>query len=149
MLHSILSKLPKPLNLDSLITHAANLHKKHPPARLSGWTWFHISSNSVLKTTRELEPLARQTLQDGEAYFERQAAETRAHDARQKTLARARVLGGRYKRPALITSTTILTALVAIYLRRNGASTEWLVPLLQPILALRTNVAGLIRCLHS
>lgn len=118
MLHSILSKLPKPLDLDALISRSASLHASHPPNRLPGLTWFRISSNSVLKTTRDLPALAAQSLSDGEVFFARHAGDIRRDEHRQKMLERARVLALRYRRPAFAAGTAFLAALLALYLRR-------------------------------
>jgi len=121
MLHCILSKLPKPLDLDSLISRSAALHAAHPPNKLSSYPWWYgISPNSVLKTTRDPHALAQQTLQDGEVYFQRHAAEIATQEARQKQLERARVLAKRYRRPAMVAGTAVLAALLAFYLRKAG-----------------------------
>lgn len=122
MLHSILSKLPKPLDLDALIASTAALHKAHPPNRLGGLAWYHISNNSVLKTTHDTEALAKQTLQDGEAFFEGHAADIKRQEVREKQLERARVLARKYRRPALATGTAVFAALIALYLRRSGGA---------------------------
>jgi hypothetical protein len=125
MLHCILSKLPKPLDLDSLIARSAALHAAHPPSNLTNPSWpswrrHRISPNSVLETTRDPHHLAQQTLHDGEAYFARHAAEIAAQEARQKALERARVLAKKYKRPAVVAGTAMLAVVVAFYLRRAG-----------------------------
>ncbi|KAL8934249.1 MAG: hypothetical protein Q9211_005330, partial [Gyalolechia sp. 1 TL-2023] len=52
MLHSILSKLPKPLDLEALITQTTSLYMDFPPERLPFRSWARISPFSVLKTTR-------------------------------------------------------------------------------------------------
>lgn len=57
MLHSILSKLPKPLDLEGLIRRTTDLLKRLPPESLS--TWRRISHISVLKTSRR--PLSPDT----------------------------------------------------------------------------------------
>ena len=54
MLHSVLSKLPKPLDLEGLIKNALILLGKYPPEKLS--TWKQISKKSVLKTSRQAGP---------------------------------------------------------------------------------------------
>jgi hypothetical protein len=148
MLHSILSKLPKPLDLDALIASSASLHRSHPPNRLSGLAWYQISSNSVLKTTRNARALAKQTLQDGEKFFERHAAEISTAEVRQKQLGRARVLAMKYRRPALATGTAVFAALLALYLRRSsGAPIESLVGLYHAGLVLQSRVAGVLHTL--
>ncbi|KAK6441792.1 GTPase-activating protein gyp8 [Oleoguttula sp. CCFEE 5521] len=142
MLHSILSKLPKPLDLDLLIGRAAKLFEDHPPARLRSWTWYSISSNSVLKTTSNLTKLASQTLLHGERCFKRHAAEIQAYDTRKKNIARANVLLRRYRRPAIATITTLVVAVLALYLRREGASVDVLT---RPLLMLRAKAWTYLR----
>jgi len=149
MLHCILSKLPKPLDLDALISRSAALHAAHPPNKLtSPISWWHrISPNSVLQTTRDPHALATQTLQDGEAYFQRHAAEIATQELRQKQFERARVLAKRYKRPALAAGTAVLAALLAFYLRRSGgggAAAGSLAGLYQAGLMLQSRALGFL-----
>lgn len=122
MLHSILSKLPSPLNLDDLIARTARLFQSHPPERLRGLAWFRISTNSVLKTTRNIPKLMSQTLTDGETFFHKQAEEIRRHDARTRQMQTARRLAVRYRRPAVVTGTAIMVALLALYIRKPPGS---------------------------
>ena len=147
MLHSILSKLPKPLDLDALIAASSELHAAYPPNRLSGFAWYQISNNSVLKTTRDPNALAKQTLQDGERFFERHAADIKTQEIRQKQLEQARVLAKRYRRPALATGTAVLAALIALYLRKSGsgASVESLAGLYHAGLALQARATAFLR----
>lgn len=124
MLHSILSKLPSPLNLDDLIARTAELFHSHPPERLRGFVWYRVSANSVLKTTRDTQKLAAQTLSDGERFFHKQADEIKRHDARSRNLQTARRLALQYRRPAILTGTAILVALLALYIRRPTPSSH-------------------------
>ncbi|KAF3918614.1 hypothetical protein AA313_de0203395 [Arthrobotrys entomopaga] len=48
MLHSILCKLPKPLDLEGLISKAIDLQSSHPPESLRIWN--KVPNSSVLKT---------------------------------------------------------------------------------------------------
>ncbi|ESZ98669.1 hypothetical protein SBOR_0907 [Sclerotinia borealis F-4128] len=73
MLHSILSKLPKPLELESLISNTVNLFQDHPPESLASWR--SISSSSVLKTARWPDQITEQSLSDGRRYFAQQVRE--------------------------------------------------------------------------
>lgn len=101
----------------------------------------------MLKTTRNPQSLAKQTLQDGEVFFERHAAEITAQELRQKQLQRARVLAKRYRRPALATGTAVLAALLALYLRKSSggsASVESLVSLYHAGLVLQARAAGFL-----
>ena len=85
MLHSVLSKLPKPLDLESLISKTIDLFQAHPPEALSGCAWSRISPFSVLKTTRDLS--RRQTLQDGEDLFVMQQLQLRRKELRERAIA--------------------------------------------------------------
>lgn len=114
MLHSILSKLPRPLDLDQLITGAVDLFDAHPPERLRAWR--AVSSSSVLKTARSLGVCAAQTMQDGEAFFQRQAKEILWLERRKKV---RRALW-KYRRPVGTLGLAALVAVIAILLRRSS-----------------------------
>ncbi|QIX00403.1 hypothetical protein AMS68_005920 [Peltaster fructicola] len=122
MLHSILSKLPSPLNLDDLIAKAAKLFHTHPPARLSGLAWYNISSNSVLKTTCSSARPMQQTLQDGERFFHQQAGEIERQDIRSRQLRGARRLALQYRRPAIYTAAAVTVAVLAVYGAKPSSS---------------------------
>jgi len=77
MLHFTLSKLPKPLDIEQIIVSAITLFRAHPPEKLPNGAWKQISSNSVLKTTRDTHALQAQTVQDGEKWLDRQATQIR------------------------------------------------------------------------
>ncbi|KAL8859261.1 MAG: hypothetical protein Q9178_004199 [Gyalolechia marmorata] len=85
MLHSVLSKLPKPLDLETLIAQTVSLYQKSPPEKLPYRAWAKISPFSVLKTTRG--DYRQQTLSDGVEYFEMQVAELRRQRMREKAMA--------------------------------------------------------------
>ena len=130
MLHSILSKLPKPLDLERLISRTSELFRQHPPERLPGRAWAHISSNSVLKTTRDLKQLGHQSLQDGEKLYQKHASEIRRHDARRKMQEQAMLLARRHRRSLTATGTAVLVAVFAFYVRRYGVlpvDSDWFV----------------------
>jgi hypothetical protein len=113
MLHSILSKLPVPLHLDDLIAAAVALFRAHPPEQLP--TWRRISSASVLKTARDPAERAKQTMADGEMFFQRQVKDLQWME-RQKQI---RKVLWRYRRPARTLGLAILVGVVAIWLRRS------------------------------
>lgn len=77
MLHSILCKLPKPLDLEGLITKALALQTVHPPETLP--IWRKVPGGSVLKTclrpfeSGEVEDEPLKDLAKGEALFKKQA----------------------------------------------------------------------------
>ncbi|KAL9026566.1 MAG: hypothetical protein Q9196_004788, partial [Gyalolechia fulgens] len=75
MLHSILSKLPKPLDLEALITQTTSLYMDFPPERLPFRSWARISPFSVLKTTRG--DFRQQSLSEGMELFEQQVSQLR------------------------------------------------------------------------
>lgn len=120
MLHSVLSKLPKPLDLDGLIQRTTFLFQQHPPQTLPNRAWARVSRYSVLKTTRDPRELASQTLAHGEDYLERQATEIRRQDARQRMFERAGRLAQQYGRPAAGVTLALVIAVVSVYLNRRG-----------------------------
>ena len=133
MLHSILSKLPKPLNLEDLIQRTSEIYARHPPERLPGRAWSRVSANSVLKTTHDPMELARQTLADGEKFLERQAAEIkRAEDWKRRKL-HLQQLARRYRKPARTATyagITVFAAVLAYWLRNSTGQLGLTMPLL-------------------
>ncbi|KAI8946190.1 rab-GTPase-TBC domain-containing protein [Xylaria longipes] len=109
MLHFALSKLPPDLDLDAVIAEAAALFDEHPPESLRAWR--RISAASVLKTTRDVKALTRQSLRDGQVFFEKQVRELRWDERRQKMMNMAWA-----NRTLLF---TILVGISAIYLRKT------------------------------
>ncbi|KAG9231394.1 rab-GTPase-TBC domain-containing protein, partial [Amylocarpus encephaloides] len=94
ILHSILSKLPKPLDIENLILNTVKLYEAHPPETLRPWS--SISNFSVLKTAREPDRVVEQSLEDGEMYFNQQVKELKRAEQRDKIL---RILW-KYRKPA-------------------------------------------------
>ena len=117
MLYFILSKLPKPLDLDGLIGRTVDLFRQYPPEKLPGRSWYNVSSSSVLKTTRNFNSLSQQSLEDGERFFEKEAAEIRRRDALKLKQRQLWVLARRYQKPAVWTSAAVFTAVIAVYFR--------------------------------
>lgn len=114
MLHSVLSKLPKPLDLEALISKTIELFKASPPEALSGRAWSRISPFSVLKTTRDLSH--RQTLQDGEDLFVMQQLQLRRIELR----ARAVSTVWSYKRSLGSMGLAVAVGVIALCLKRLG-----------------------------
>ena len=114
MLHSVLSKLPKPLDLEALISRTMTLFTARPPEQLPFRAWSKISPFSVLKTTRGL--IRKQTLADGEELFTMQVAQLR----RQEQLQRAKVVLGKYRLPVGGIGLAVFVGILAFWLRRNG-----------------------------
>jgi TBC1 domain family member 20 len=114
MLHSVLSKLPKPLNLEGLISETVALVSLHPPESLSSWR--SISANSVLKTSRYPSQSTSQTLKDGIRYYNKQVAELRRAELRKSVLS----VMWKYRHPTGAVGVAILGVALALWLRRNG-----------------------------
>ena len=114
MLHSVLSKLPKPLDLEQLIQNTLTLIIEHPPERLPYRAWARISPYSVLKTT--VGPIRRQTLHDGEELFAQQVTQLRRDELRQQAMN----LIWRYRRPAGSVGLAILVGVLSFWFRRVG-----------------------------
>ncbi|KAI9736041.1 MAG: hypothetical protein M1818_006217 [Claussenomyces sp. TS43310] len=119
MLHSILSKLPKPLDLESLISTTVELFDAHPPESLPAWS--SISSNSVLKTARLPNAAARQSLADGEIFFQRQVQELQWAERREKLLAAL----WKYRKPVSTVGLAVLVGVFSYYMRRSPSTAAW------------------------
>lgn len=114
MLHSVLSKLPKPLNLEQLISRTMILFTEHPPEKLPKRAWAKISCHSVLKTT--YGSMGDQSLMDGEALFELQVIELRRAELRKKAL--TRIL--KYRRPICGFGLAVIVGIVSVWLGKKG-----------------------------
>ncbi len=114
MLHSVLSKLPKPLNLEVLISRTMNLFKQHPPEHLPRRAWSKVSCYSVLKTTRSASRY--QTLADGEEFFSMQTLQIKREELRKRTMQRI----WKYRRPMGGIGLAVAIGVASIWLRRNG-----------------------------
>ena len=114
MLHSVLSKLPKPLDLETLMSESMILYQKHPPEQLPSRAWAKISSCSVLKTTRASE--RGQTLKDGENFLAMQILELRRRELRNKVMAKA----WKFRRPIGGIGLAIFIGFASIWLGRKG-----------------------------
>lgn len=115
MLHSILSKLPKPLDLEALISSARELFEAHPPETLASWRSGAISAASVLKTARDGDACAAQSVEtDAKVFFDRQVAELRWAERRDK----AREWLWRNRRPVRTVGFAVLVGVAAVLLRR-------------------------------
>ncbi|KAI9824415.1 MAG: hypothetical protein M1832_001950 [Thelocarpon impressellum] len=114
MLHSVLCKLPKPLNLEGLISKTIALIKDHPPESLKSWR--QISPRSVLKTARYPAEAAAATLGDGEVLFRKQNEQLRRDELRQRALRQLWV----YRRPAGSVALAVLVGVISWWMRKNG-----------------------------
>ncbi|KAL8853839.1 MAG: hypothetical protein Q9221_001310 [Calogaya cf. arnoldii] len=114
MLHSVLSKLPKPLDLEALIAQTLSLYLNYPPEKLPFRAWATISQYSVLKTT--MGDFRQQTLNDGVAYFDMQVAQLRRQQMRKRIMATL----WKHRRPAGRIGFAVVVGLVAIWFGRGG-----------------------------
>lgn len=111
MLHSILSKLPKPLDLEGMIKGAAWLMHCFPPQTLKGWNG--ISRNSVLKTALLPGQIENQSMEDGERYFGKQVAELKREEVKKKVMKQMWM----YRRPAAAVGLAVLVAILSFQMR--------------------------------
>lgn len=120
MLHSILSKLPKPLGIENLIANTVRLFDKHPPESLR--IWRSISNSSVLKTARMQDQIMSQSVEDGRMYFERQCKELKRAEQREKVMK----LLWKYRRPARNVGLAVLVAVFSFWVRREPGPSGFL-----------------------
>jgi len=120
MLHLILSKVPKKLDLETLIAQAISLFDKYPPTSLRAWR--RVSSSSCLKTAGCVEVCAGQSLAEGRGYFEAQLRELRCTERWNELIKKARL----YRRPAKAIGLAIVVGLAAMYLRKHPAPVNFL-----------------------
>ncbi|KAK8159508.1 rab-GTPase-TBC domain-containing protein [Phyllosticta citrichinensis] len=122
ILHFTLSKLPSPLDLESLIADSDALFARSPPESLPFRAWGKVSQYSVLKTTRDPQGLTTQSLAAAEELFELHEAQVRRAKAVQ-ALARGVKLGlYRYRRPAGGLGLAVAVGVLAWWLGRNPES---------------------------
>lgn len=126
MLHAVLSKLPKPLDLEGLLAETTRMMDQHPPESLPGRSWQVISRYSVLKTARDPQSIRAQSDNDGETLYRKQAAQLR----RVQVWAEMQRMAWRQRRPAASFTLALVVALLSWYLRQNqGTTWYWLTAL--------------------
>jgi hypothetical protein len=113
MLHVILGKVPTKMDLDDLVIKSASLFENYPPETLSYWR--QISKYSALKTARDIEACAKQTLDEGSELFDKQVDEVHWQEIRD----RVKLALWRYRRPARTVGMALAVGVLAFYLRRN------------------------------
>lgn len=114
MLLFTLSKLPQPLDLQTLIDKCLAMVKDYPPECLPGQAWRNISSYSVLKTSRE--NLREQSLVEGRALFNKHSQQLAREEMTAKVVKHMR----KNRRPIILSGATLLVGILSYYLRRNG-----------------------------
>lgn len=115
MLHSILSKLPRPLDLDALVAATVALCAAHPPETLRSWP-AGISRHSVLKTARSTRACAGQSVDVGAYYFAQHVLELRRAELRQRVVK----LVWRYRRPAAAVGFAVAFGVLAYWMRNKS-----------------------------
>ncbi|OAA44401.1 Rab-GAP/TBC domain protein [Metarhizium rileyi] len=123
ILQVVLGKVPPDMDLDALITNAVRLFDQFPPESLPSWR--RISKSSALKTARHVETCAKQTLEDGHTFFEKQAKEVRWVETR----GRISMTIWRYRRPIKAIGVATAVAALAFYLRRNQSAFHTIIAL--------------------
>lgn len=124
MLHSILSKLPQPLNLEALITSTTQLFEGYPPEKL-GPAWnVGISEHSVLKTARSTQACAGQSEAVGGYFFSQQVLELQRAERMERVLNTL----WKYRRPARAVGIAVVVGVLAYWLRRSAVPSGVLGP---------------------
>ena len=123
MLHFTLSKLPKPLNLEYLITRTLEVFEEHPPTSLPFGAWNRVSRFSALKTSRStLETCkgvpAHQTLRDGIAFFQKQAKEIQRFELQK----RIRQTLWKNRRPIGSIGIAIVIGILSMWIQKDFSS---------------------------
>lgn len=121
MLGFIVSKIPKDLDLESLISDAITLFDRHPPSNLRSWR--SISSSSCLKTARSVDSCATQSLEDGRHFFETQAKELRRAEKWDKIM---RTTLCYRKKAGAVGLAAVLVGVAAVYLHKHPAPVHYL-----------------------
>ncbi|KAL9615479.1 MAG: hypothetical protein Q9167_000157 [Letrouitia subvulpina] len=114
MLHSVLSKLPKPLDLETLISKTTSIFEQFPPERLPRRAWNKVSPYSVLKTTREITH--QPSLSESMKLFEKQVTQLRKEQNRERYMKQIQ----QYRRPARNVGIAVLIGVFSFWLRRTG-----------------------------
>ncbi|KAL7785972.1 rab-GTPase-TBC domain-containing protein [Trichoderma ceciliae] len=120
MLQVILGRVPPGLDLDALIKRSVDLFIRNPPETLA--SWHQISRSSALKTCRDVDGSASQTLEDGHRYFEKHVKEIQWEELRVGVRRRIWL----YRRPVKFIGTAILVGVVAFWIRRNPTLLQYI-----------------------
>lgn len=120
MLHLILSKVPRNLDLESLVSDAITLFERHPPTTLPFWR--RISSSSCLKTAGSVHTNATQSQEDGRRFFDMQLRELRRAEKWDEFIKGAWV----HRRSASAIGIAVLVGIAAVYLRKHPTPMSYL-----------------------
>lgn len=117
MLHFTLSKLPQPLDLDSLISSAMRLFNDYPPESLPFRAWKRISQHSVLKSSRA--PFNKQTRDEAIRLLEKQVRQLHNEELRDKALA----FLWHHRTTVGSVTVAIFIGVMSIWIRKKGFDT--------------------------
>jgi hypothetical protein len=117
MLHFTLSKLPQPLDLDSLISSAMQLFNDYPPESLPFGAWKRISRHSVLKSSRD--PFNKQTREEAIRLLERQVRQLHNEELKEKAL----TFLWHHRRTVGSVAVAIFIGAMSIWIRKKGFDT--------------------------
>lgn len=117
ILHSVLSKLPQPLDADRIVAGARRLLANHPPESLPSWRR-GVSPHSVLKTSRSARDCAGQSLAVGAYFFDQQMIELRREERRERVLQAL----WRYRKPARAVGVAVAFGVLAYWIRRSAVT---------------------------
>ena len=122
MLHFKLSKLPQPIDLEGLIAKCLEAFKLYPPERLPRFAWLKIPAVSVLKSSKTIELLVTQTLEEAEGMFDQQVRILRVEEVKEQALK----LVWAYRKPAGSAALAIFVAGISFWLRdSHGIHPLW------------------------
>ena len=114
ILHVTLSKLPRPLDLEGLISFSLRLFNDCPPESLPSPAWKRIPPSSVLKTSRDI--FQDHTEKEAMELFAQQTRQLRNEELREKSLQ----LAWRHRRAIGSVSLAILVAISSFWIRKKG-----------------------------
>jgi hypothetical protein len=120
MMHFTLSKLPSPLDIETLIASTMTLMKNHPPESLSYLAWHRVSGASTLKTTRDPVQVASQTLQQGEVWLADQERLMKRQQTIDTAIKQAKKIASQYRSRALFGLTAVAIGVLSLWLGRGG-----------------------------
>ena len=119
MIHFTLSKLPRPLDIEDLLSRSLKLFRDHPPESLPGSAWNRISSCSVLKTSRD--PFEVHPAEEAVRLFEKQTRQLQREQLREKGLKFVWM----HRRTIGSVGLAILVAAASFWVRKKGFDTPF------------------------
>jgi hypothetical protein len=120
MLQVMLAKVPRNMDLDTLITKSVDLFDRFPPETLPAWR--RISKSSCLKTARVIEACSTQSLDDGHAFFSEQSKEIRWVETRNMIF----LAIWKYRRSIKAIGAAVTIAVIAFHLRRSPSAVHYI-----------------------